>query len=164
MGFNREGVFITSDMVTTAASGNVIAERLRLHATLLTTINSTAFDNNPSAANTTQLQLGNLNYGLAPASMHNAPAGGPEIFVSTNGIGKNGTPSGGSSLRVTYETNVIERQSDLQGRPRSASPTSATGRSPTPPQPGDILDTYDTAITNAAWRNNGSWSLPRRPS
>jgi hypothetical protein len=150
-GFNREAVFLTSDLVTTAASPTALAGAY--DSTLLTTIGTAAFNASPTTAPVNQLQLSNLNYGMAPASMHNAPAGSPEIFVGTNGIGNNGTPFGSTSLRVTYMTNVL-----------SATPTFkvisvgvanfGNGQLPNAPQPGDVLDTYDTAITNSAWRNN----------
>ena len=155
MGYNREGVYITSDEVTTAASAT--AQAGAYDSTLLTVVNKAVFDANPAASGaaafSSTTQLSNLNYGMAPASMHNAPAGSPEIFVGTSGIGGNGTAFGSTSLRVTYMTNVL-----------SANPTFKVvsvgvanfGNGPTPNalQPGDVLDTYDTAITNAAWRNN----------
>ena len=150
-GFNREGVFVTDDMVTTIASATAPAGAY--DSTLLTTINAADFAANPLTSPLPATQLSNLNYGMAPAEMHNAPAGSPEIFVGTNGIGQNGTPFGSSSLRVTYLSN-----------PFSANPTFKTvivgvanyvnGPLPNAPQPSDVLDTYDTAITNAAWRNN----------
>ena len=149
VGFNREAIFITTDMVTGVASPSQIAGAY--DSTLLTTINKSMVGGPTSPASFQQLS--NLNYGMAPAEMHNAPAGSPEIFVGTNGIGQNGTPFGSSSLRITYETNVL-----------SANPTFRVifvgvanfnnGPLPNAPQPGGVLDTFDTAITDAAWRNN----------
>jgi hypothetical protein len=146
IGYNREAVFFTYDQVTTIASATAPAGAYD-STTLIVASKS------PATTGLQSFQLSNLNYGMAPAQMHNAPAGSPEIFVGTNGIGNNGTPFGSSSLRVTYMTNVT-----------SATPTFRTinvgvsnygnGQLPNAPQPGDVLDTFDTAITNAAWRNN----------
>ena len=96
---------------------------------------------------------------MAPAQMHNAPAGSPEYFVGTNGIGSNGTPFSSSALRVTTMTNVTLAapifRTVIVG-------VSSYGNGPIPDafQPGDPLNNTnrlhigDTGITNAAWRDN----------
>jgi hypothetical protein len=90
---------------------------------------------------------------MAPAQMHNAPAGSPEIFVGTNGIGQNNTPFGNGSLRVTYETNVLSATSTFKVVSVGVA-NYGNGPLPNASQPNDFLNTYDTQITDAAWRNN----------
>ena len=151
VGFNREGVFVTSDLVTTPPVGTGSYD-----STLLLSINKSSFLNQlpiTVGTNAQEFQLGPLNYGLAPATMHNAPAGSPEIFVSTNGIGSNGTAFGSSSLRVMYMSNPLSANATFNV---ISVGVANSGNGPTfdAPQPGDVLDTYDTAITNASWMNN----------
>jgi hypothetical protein len=149
VGFNRDGVYVTSDLITEAASATAIQGAY--DSTLLISITKGAFYNGGIADN--QFQLNNLNYGMAPAQMHNAPAGAPEIFVGTNGLGDNGTPFGSGSLRVTFMS--FPTSANAQFRTVSVGVANyGNGPLPNAPQAGNILDTYDTAITNVDWRNN----------
>jgi hypothetical protein len=155
VGYNREAVFVTADMITAAGAYD---------STILLTINKVnpivnLLSNVAGVFPVNTFQLDNLNYGMAPAAMHNASAGGPAYFVSTFGIGNNNTPFGSGILRVTTMTNTLSPNATFRAV-SIAVDRFGNGPLPDAAQPGDpIINTNrlhigDTAITNAAWRDN----------
>ena len=82
---------------------------------------------------------------LTPAAMHGAATGGPEYFVESNN-------SGGSSLAVVTETNVLSSSPTFTTSTVSV-PSYSSGGSP--PQPGGSIPSFDDRIFDAAFRSIG---------
>jgi hypothetical protein len=144
VGFNREAVVVTMNMISAAGkydSTFVVAIDKR---SMLTGVNT--------PLTTFGTHLDNLNYGMAPAIMHNAPAGSPMYFVSTFGVGSMGTPFSNSVLRVTTMTNILSLRPVFQFQSMTVA-NYGNGPVPNAAQPFDVLNLGDTQITNLAWRN-----------
>ena len=144
IGYNREGAFFTYDLVTTAASATAPAGAY--DSTLLLVVDKATNTN-------TAYQMNNLNYGMSPAQMHNAPAGVADDFHRHQRHRRQRHPV----RQLVASRHVHDQRVQRQRALRAISvgvPNYNNGKLPDAPQPGDFLDTFDTAITNAAWRNN----------
>lgn len=155
VGYNREAVFLTNNLVGAA---NGIFD----HSQILTIQKSSLFDFKPGGAfipatgqgiiafNT---DLSNLDYGPVPARMHDAAPGTPMYFVSTVGIGQNNTPSSNTAIRIIKMTRFLGLRPVIEFSQYTVSPY-GNGPLPNAAQPDDVLNIGDTRFTSVAWRGN----------
>jgi methionine-rich copper-binding protein CopC len=144
IGYNADEVVLTFNMYP--GPGNFHVQILAFSASSIfsnpasLTLGSDYFSND-RATNA----FGQQDFTLAAASMHGAAPGSPMYFVEENGF------DNGSQMDVVAATNLLSTSPSFTDNAISVDPYTYP---PSAQQPGGSVQTNDTRILNADWRDN----------